>query len=1038
MDQITDEQRALLTELEGAGLQELHWNEERGVAEYARGAFGRDACKSPPAASAFWRKFSPLFGPPLLAQQIWPLRVRTDSLGWSHHEFQQFCFVDGRKDLVSYPGDERRSGLEVHDSFVALHVDAQGELTEIQSTCWRDVFIPGEALPDANGWPDAASLRGGLVQSLASAPGLKRLLGARNKVSLSDLALLESPRLVVAAEAGGFRLCWLVHGAFLFDDGDPRQRGLRPGKALIDTVTGERLQTRFHGSDAELPDTGSGLGLLPFGGPYGSRPLDIVRVDATATYRLRDTTHARQIVTYDVAESASYPNYFDTAQWLSAGSVPVSTDSDGDKTWNRIGSEGTPAERAASQQPEAEVHAMTARVYEWYDALAGGSGRAGLDDGNYPSHVPADMPVHTLTHVPGLNGQFYSGLDSAGRRVSYLSFGTEVGTAGHRAWEASAFVVSHEYHHGITAHSVASSDPTYSTGFNDWRRAASEGLADVFGGLFSGEWYAAAGIAPGGVPLRNLAYPRDPAAARVARDHFADRPADDSDQGYATGTILAHCAYLMSQGGVHQRAARTPALIPVHALGTVMSGALEVPLAARIWYRMMDTRFATAGGASNADLFRMLRTETLAAAQDLAGTASAEYRTTRLAFHAVGLQPAGEAYGPDPTFLPWGWGWRFSRPFLGLDCPDWASLDLFINNGGASEWNAIVNAEGSTMVFENSVYCRVRNVGDQTANGVSISFEYAKHGTAPVVWLPMLDMAGTVQTLFVGNLAPGAANFADSDQDSPPATARVTWHLPPHAAGEEVDHYCIRARVSSSNDTNAFNNSVQSNVAYATLEAQMARSMAFTIGNPTREPLKADLRLQATLPASWRVAIREPLDGVTLKPGEERILHLHIARGEASVDFEPPFNGALRGELGGSLSGGFRGTLSDAEGEGGELRGRIAARPDCGGSLVGRFEGRVDAARAEIRGRFSGLHHCHGGQTAVCLSLRACLRPERRVNVRQMAGTMALGGFTVQVQLPVPAHCDWVVPPTDTRYRPGLTETPGECGKRTPVASSPS
>ena len=207
------------------------------------------------------------------------------------------------------------------------------------------------------------------------------------------------------------------------------------------------------------------------------------------------------------------------------------------------------------------------------------------------------------------------------------------------------------------------------------------------------------------------------------------------DVRYERGTILAHCAYLIGQGGVHQRASRSPSLIPVYNLGRQTVNGKNVLKAARIWYRAIEHYFTTHGTttgipANDENVFRTLRSSCVSSATDLYGRNSIEHKTTLLAFYAVGLHPTTEVYGADVTFLRWGADWRMSRPYIGISSPDWSSMDLFINNGsGLSEWNAIINVLDSAGIptqFENKVYCRVRNVGDQPAHDVRVEFFYAK------------------------------------------------------------------------------------------------------------------------------------------------------------------------------------------------------------------------------------------------------------------------------------------------------------------------
>ena len=252
--------------------------------------------------------------------------------------------------------------------------------------------------------------------------------------------------------------------------------------------------------------------------------------------------------------------------------------------------------------------------------------------------------------------------------------------------------------------------PGFPSLMDDWARALTEGLSDVFGGMYSAQWYVGADLSSDGLLLRNIAFPRDPdtTSPYLGKDHWADRDTEGG-HAYPRGLILGHCAYLMAQGGVHQRLGRTPELVPVHPLANEASGGLEVSEAARVWYRLMATRFAAVTPYDNETAFEKIRTECEAAAIDLYGEGSPAHRGVVQAFYAVGLHPAGETYGADVTALRWGHSWRFSRPYLGIPSPDWASPDLFINNGDGSEWNAVINPDFGDVHFENAVYCRVRN-----------------------------------------------------------------------------------------------------------------------------------------------------------------------------------------------------------------------------------------------------------------------------------------------------------------------------------------
>jgi hypothetical protein len=365
----------------------------------------------------------------------------------------------------------------------------------------------------------------------------------------------------------------------------------------------------------------------------------------------------------------------------------------------------------------------------------------------------------------------------------------------------------------------------------------------------------------------------------------------------------------------------------------------------------------------------------------------------------------------------------FSRPYVGIPSPDWASPDLFINNGDVSDWNAIINPDFGDVHFENAVYCRVRNIGELTATNILVDFEYAKYGTAPVFWSPMRDAALVIQQLAIDALLPGADNFSLDDQDIPPEAARVLWSVPPLELGEEVDHYCIRATMTADNDVNPHNGVIQSNIAYSTFMGMMRIARAFNIGNPTDRPLRPQLTLATTLPAGWRVRLREDLAGLILPPQTERTVHVDIERpADTSPDDDtrcsPPFAGEVRGELEGSLNGQVRGTFTRVRGSAAALTGTIALRIQGGGLLVGRFEGRLDCACGELSGRVVGVFQCGVESRRRCVQLRACLRPYRRVEIRQYDGERTLGGITLQFQVPMPPKCHWPHAPTDTRHLP--------------------
>jgi hypothetical protein len=500
----------------------------------------------------------------------------------------------------------------------------------------------------------------------------------------------------------------------------------------------------------------------------------------------------------------------------------------------------------------------------------------------------------------------------------------------------------------------------------------------------------------------------------------------------------------MAEGGVHQRASRSPVLIPVYGIGKESRGGLDVYKAARIWYRALTWYFSTHGALTgiptdSESAFRTLRNGCVSAAIDLYTANSIEHLTTVLAFYAVGLHPAATNYGADPTFLRWGNDWRTSRPYIGLNGPDWASLDLFVNNGGVSEWNALVNIDdgGTPTDFENTVYCRVRNVGDQAANNVQVTFEYARISSAGVTWLTVADANGAAQTLNVGTLAAGASNFPESAQNSPPASASVQWYLPPIPLGETVDHYCLKATVTSTNDVNPHNNWVQSNIAFAEYTPPVPFRLTFLAGNPGKQEIGVHLQHTHTLPDGWVVKIEGLKRGMRLKPGRSHPLVVVItARGGAEALLEPPYDGQVTGTMTGSLVGTFEGTLTQVNVRENGIEGVLAGTLLDLGSLNGRFSGTLDQSSGELCGTVTAGYQCAGTALSrhACLRLDGCLRPNRRVDIAQLVDDVPIGGVTVQVQVPMPkGACAIAFPPTTTtvlRRRPRRATKAKSKGRR--------
>jgi Zn-dependent metalloprotease len=1028
MRNITPAQRQLLGELrERDQALRVTWDDLRGVAASVRGRLSSRPQADPVGHfEEFVTRFGALFGVAGRDELRGP-RQRADDLQWTHLEFQHVV-------RSGVAGDNEFGTIEVYGSKLAAHLEPDGTLRQVQSSCWRDIDIP-DAIPIAI---DPEELRLRVLREIVRAPGYQALRRATEREE--DFPLMQRPRLVVYPWQGSFRLAWATYTYAAVPEGGLRQperpaSSLALGQAFFDAGTGELFlfaPTRQH---AETPDTGTGSAVTPLGGSFTSRSLNIVHETSTSTYRLRDTTHARDIVTYDASCNPGWV-YGSIGPLLVAGTIPVSEDTDGDKNWSQTPATSSDADHLASQQPEVDAHFFCTQLYEWYDALAGG--RAGWDDSRYTNPPVAPGPLHILTHVHDNFGgtcrsvnAFHDNQLVSGSWVPYLAFFDGDG-ATYDYLAGSAFIVGHEYQHAITNYTFEDGAGNPGLTYSSWFAAVHEGLSDVFGGLFAEDWLPGRELSPTGQPFRILAFPRNTTAFDPNKlDHFADRStaSDVTWTRYELGAILAHCAFLMGAGGIHQRVPRMPEHIPVYSLGRETVNGKDVLRAARIWYRALAQYFSTHGAltgipTNDENTFRMLRDGCVDAAEDLYGAGSCEHTATILAFYAVGLHPPGTSYGADCTFVRWGWDWRLSRPYLGGiygSSPDWASIDLFVNNGGLSEWNALINVLDSSnnpTQFENTVYCRVRNVGDQPALNVTVQFFYAAAGTSTVTWLPVTDKNGVAQVLNVGTLGAGQSTIADSAQGSPPASAGVKWYIPPLTLGTTVDHFCLRAVVSCTNDVNACNNEVQSNIAYTAVPALHGLHATFMARNPTREEIPLVLEVTDSLPKGWRVELAGVQRGERLRPGGEKEVQL-VLHTQGGDPMAPPLDGELRGRLYGPLTGEIHGSLSEVRLAGDEVRALAAFALEELGSLVGELRGTLDRSTGALRGTMVATFQCAGGgMQRVCVGVNGCLRPWRRINVRQMHGREALGGVTVQVQVPLQGPCAIALPPTDTHVTP--------------------
>ena len=155
-----------------------------------------------------------------------------------------------------------------------------------------------------------------------------------------------------------------------------------------------------------------------------------------------------------------------------------------------------------------------------------------------------------------------------------------------------------------------------------------------------------------------------------------------------------------------------------------------------------------------------------------------------------------------------------------------------------------------------------------------------------------------------------------------------------------------------------------------------------------------------------------------LKPGEQRPFELVVeAAPGADEELEPPLDGDLYGSLHGVYDGDLEGSLVETLLSGSRPVGQFSTLLGDKLTIAGRFEGEIDLRAGEVLGVVAGPHPEKAGEE-IKLHLKGWLRPWRRVDVSQWAGTQLIGGVTLQAQVPWERGPFGKLPPTDTLVVP--------------------
>lgn len=710
------------------------------------------------------------------------------------------------------------------------YVDDKRVLTKVLSSLPRTIAVNGKATLTEKGL--LAILRERFMSHPDAEEYLKQVDSDKDTRKKIPFPMTSRPQLVIKLTDKGYRPVWNGLAILPVDVVMPARTSsyvLTQAEYYIDAVDSSWVKTEATIEFAEVSSAVSGYAVI--------RPDDVLQVVNTqgiledgTTYFLKNIDKDIEIIIYDANANGA-----NLANRLSGETMDISEDADGD--WNDWTDSTDAATRSSSQQPEIDAMRFAKQIYEYYEA----KGWKGFDNEGWDS-----CPVRIITHV-GMTvdvtgAAFDKYTDSAsGNKHGYLKFydgKVDGGDLVYDFYAGELGTIAHEYQHAVTYFGVTKATGEPGGLYSDVIRGSfREGYSDSFAGLISGVWMLRApwptGVGIDGPPLRRIEFPRsiDTVNGTANCDHYDDIGLVNDK--YYKSANLSFAAFLLGQGGIHERAIRSPQYIPIPPI--------DADKVAAIWLHTLtdklDTLAAAGGDKRMVDVGNFL----LESAEDLYGVNSKEYVLLRRTLYAAGLYPydtttspySKQSYGGEACLIPWGVSWRRSQQYLSLPMfYYYKSMDLFIDNGDGQEYDVNIGEE-------NKIFARVRNIGDQSLDDISVEFWFKKCGSAlpaeETGWNRCRNAAGIDCTLNIATLAAGDTFFDDVYNDS----HAVFWYLDPAEITDEIDHFCLRAKIicDAPNHNNDYENYVQSNVQHVLVDTDSDAQtlIAFQVANRNRK-----------------------------------------------------------------------------------------------------------------------------------------------------------------------------------------------------------
>jgi Zn-dependent metalloprotease len=1032
MENVTTQQRELLEKVrEKVPDLSLRWNDERGVASMIEGNLlpWNKIGKPDEIVRATVKQFGLLLGPSDISEKykVIGTRHKKEKAGHRGEAYQVF------------------DNLPVYGANLLVFADEERGVYRIQSSFWRDVKVTAKLKLDER------ELQHVLSDLLRKDPDAARFeeiwrKQKRNPWLVEHFPLTAYPILYLYPVENAFHpaykalayqpLEWLgIAGQ--------RMKEIGEAQLILDAATGEViLKESTKIGMAYTDETGDGLSTLQDSSSnYLLRTLPVVRKDG-GNYFMINRLHTPEIRTFDAGGTES------GLETKLKGDTDLSEDSD--NHWNTTTTSCVTTTRQTAQQPEADGHFYAEETWNFYHNL----GWDGFDDGLYGTHCP----VRIATHI-GMDANAYFSryiepdpITKINRHYGYLAFYDgycDGSTLKFDFMAGDPVLFAHEYQHAVTYFGAANSNGEPGRiGTSGWHRSIHEGYSDAIACLRYGAWITPRFFPHGAIrrpatgdgpysttacyttatvyclPFRRIEYPRSTKTHRGDWycDHYDDRDKTQStqcfDYDYFRSTLLSHLAFLVGQGGVHQRASRGGSeFIPVPGIG--LQRTAEIFHFALTQY--FNTLPTTDAGTTMIEAARFL----LDAAKNVPGSSNrkCEYVMMRRALYAMGMYPYDssynkQTYGGEACMLPWTYSWRFSQPYIGLPALWWQSPDLFINNNGSCEYNVDIGQE-------NKVFARVRNIGDQELKNLRVKFYFSPMGTnlpASIAgWQPCKNQTGTDCTLDIASLPANSVTIADPN--NPPANQAIMWYIDPSYVVAGLDHFCLRAVIEFTGESKPANHDndcpseVQSNISYEKGDSAQGFGIVFQVLNWEKRPKPLDLRIEHTLPKGFSLeyAGEIPLEKIILQRGEPLNLKWLVKTPKRKpIRLEPPFDGKVTAKVDGKVSGPFTGQLNHVQviperRQVGNQKDRVRIEGMLSGSvrseasLHGQFTGDLDLVKGTLQGKFTGSVSFVKGRSLpnISLELEGALEPLRAINVTQRIDGKVVGGISIKVKVPL-------------------------------------